>query len=134
MAAPGRTGSVTGVESPETTQGNSGRELIIPPDATPEQVRRAEGCMELARLVDPEAVLAPLRSVPIDRVGEVLAREERALRFAMAAYDAGYRRVVEDDTTVERAAEAIHAAGAGMDVEQCKPLARAAVRALREGA
>lgn len=109
---------------------------------------REEAAFALAQVLDPDAFRS--RSLPIREAAEVLHRREVAMSVSLAAIDAGYRLVSEDDTTVERVAEALWLsdirelpgipdgdwatdAPTGAK-EHFRAQARAAVRALREGA
>jgi hypothetical protein len=127
----GLTGSTAGVESPETAQGKSAGSVRL--------------VYELATLLEPEAANWATEADPVWR--EVT--RSVAMAHAMTAISSGYRRVVEDDDTIERLARAIHDAECGTD-DLCKgydahgewdrklrddayeSVARAVVRALRE--
>jgi hypothetical protein len=93
----------------------------------------------LARLLDPAAFDDSIERVT---VGDQWRRVEalRAARLhAEAALRAGYRRVVEDDTTVDRVAAALAAAdsaagtGLALTYEERWEMARQAIRGIRDG-
>lgn len=105
---------------------------------------RADPIKTLARVLDPVAY--DPRAVPAN-IGQGWDRKSRQMVaevHATAAHAAGFRRVVEDDTTVERVARAIFSVREAMidpsEVDRVwaetetvfRAEARAAVRALRE--
>lgn len=113
-----RTGVAAGTESP---------------DRDSDAQRLPEACVELARVLDPEAINAT-GSLSLNEAGEILHRQDVALGYAAAAVQAGWRRVVEDEQTVDRVTEAM-AAAVEWPYQSWDPLrimARAVVRALRE--
>lgn len=102
-------------------------------DLSPEAVA---ALVELARVIDPEVCDGPDRSVPVAEAAEVWRRQDAALLTAKRLWDAGYRLVVDDDTTVERVARALAESlrwpWTANDAKVLTAAARAAVRALRE--
>jgi hypothetical protein len=116
--ADGLTGSSAGAESPETAQGKSAGNAWAAVEA-------------LAALLEPEA-FDPEQ--PADETWREVT-QQRALGHAAKVITASdYRRVVEDDDTIERVAIAMaEADGYSWECSDgYRRLARAVVRALRE--
>lgn len=88
-----------------------------------------EAIEALAAILEPEAFNP---DQPADE-GWREATKDTALVYAARVISSGYRRVVEDEDTVERVVRAILAVNPAFRSRQAAVLARAAVRALREG-
>lgn len=110
---------------------------------------RAEA-LKLARLLDPIAFDDRAKPQNLGQSFDRYSRQQTAMDHATIALIRGYRLVSEDETTVDRVARAMHLAGCecgmsfddhqvsmlndfGEEDEGYMVMARAAVRALREG-
>jgi hypothetical protein len=124
--------------NPDPSATEDGR--AVSGDLSPETVA---ALVDLARVLDPDACDPPAKSMPIGAAAEAWRRQDAALKTARQVWEAGYRLVSEDDTTVDRLAALLWSRlnprgrawsellGGPSEVE-FREHARAAVRALRE--